>query len=67
MSEFQRELSSVFECTGLNIEMTSSADFNGPVFVCPLLFVGQTAVKHCLKKNTERNKPLLHRNQLAIN
>lgn len=37
-------------CIGQNSELTISADFNGPAFVCPLLLTGQTAVKCCIKK-----------------
>lgn len=40
-------------CIGQNSELTISADFNGPVFVCPLLLTSQTAVKYCIKKKNK--------------
>lgn len=54
-ADFGGDSGMVDKCIGQNSEMTSSADFNGPAFVCPLLLTGQTAVKLCIiKKKTNK-------------
>lgn len=61
-ADFGGDSGMVDKCIGPNSEMMSSADFNGPAFVCPLLLTGQTAVKRCIIK--KKNTTLLRRNRL---
>lgn len=63
-ADFGGDSGMVDKCIGQNSEMTSSADFNGPAFVCPLLLTGQTAVKLCIIKKKNQQTTLLRRNRL---
>lgn len=52
--DFGGDSAMVDRCRGQNSEVTGSAGFNGPAFVCPLLLTGQTAVTGCIIKKKKK-------------